>query len=410
MRVASIALLLCTSAVASGLQLSDADAEQAPLSHHSSTPVPPFRARLLGLHRNLVSIESITGRENSAASFLVDYLTSRGWEAYLDFVPPMPNTPPRRERFNVVAWRSDGDPSPMLPPKVPPRVLLTSHIDVVPPYIPYGIDAAGKSAGAGVATRGAAHEAGVAGSIGGLLEFDLAGIDANTTIRGRGSVDAKASVAAQIVAAEELLATKEIAESDVMLVYVVGEETTGDGMRHFSAALTRASRDGSNAPALRFDAAIFGEPTQNKLACGHKGHLACAVEAKGMAGHSGYPWLGKSANAVLVEALEKMLKTDLGSDEKWGNTTVNVGTLQGGVAANVIAEEAKALVALRVAIGPERDGGDIVKGRVEALLKEVDAEALSMKCDNGYGVVKCDCDVEGEEPLVLQFQLDQMKV
>ncbi len=139
---------------------------------------------------------------------------------------------PEKPRFNVVAW-------PGVSHQPSPRLLVTSHIDVVPPYIPYAIDAA-----PGEAT-------------------------ADTLIHGRGSVDAKASVAAQITALEELRRRGEVAPADVMLLYVVGEEASGDGMRTFSQSLARLE------PPARFDAVIFGEPTENKLACGHKGNLAC---------------------------------------------------------------------------------------------------------------------------------------
>jgi acetylornithine deacetylase len=63
---------------------------------------------------------------------------------------------------------------------------VTSHIDVVPPYIPYSVQ--------------------------------------GTTIYGRGSNDAKGSVATQIQAVEELRQSGKIGDGDVGLLYVVGEE------------------------------------------------------------------------------------------------------------------------------------------------------------------------------------------
>lgn len=364
--------------------------DTSPALGTATASAPAFRASLLSLHERLVSISSVSGTEDAVGSFLVDHLTANGWAAYLDFVPPAHNTPPHQYRFNVVAWRNPeatGQP-PRFPPRHRPRVVLSSHIDVVPPYIPYSIDE-------GTVT-------------------------ANTTIRGRGSVDAKAAVAAQIVAAEELLASEEsgVKETDLMLVFVVSEETAGDGMRHFSSLL--ASQTDSS---LAFDAVIFGEPTTNRLACGHKGFVACTVTAYGKAGHSGYPWLGKSATGLLVEGLAAVLATDLGSSEKWGNSTVNVGTLAGGVAANVIAEKAEALMAIRVAIGPERrpggrratavdedeedqrSGADKVVDRLKKVLASVDNE-IEVSCNNGYGVVECDCDVDGFETIVVNYGTD----
>jgi acetylornithine deacetylase len=73
-------------------------------------------------------------------------------------------------------------------------------------------------------------------------------------ISGRGSVDAKASVAAQIIATKKLLAEKKLRPDDVALLYVVGEEVHGDGMR------------AANALELTPKTIIFGEPTEGKLA------------------------------------------------------------------------------------------------------------------------------------------------
>ncbi len=306
-------------------------------SPSAASKAPAYRHDLLSLHKSLVEIPSVSGTENRVGSFLIEYLTERDYVAQLQFLPPAPNTPDGAERFNVLAW-----PGPTRNPK--PRVLVTSHIDVVPPYIPYGIDNDGKH------------------------------VSADTRISGRGSVDAKASVAAQIIAVQELLAAEEIPREDVMLLFVVGEETTGDGMKYFS------SKMGELDPPPAFRSVIFGEPTENKLACGHEGIAICTVSAQGKAAHSGYPWLGKSATEVLMRALVKVLDTDLGTSERFGNTTANVGTINGGVAMNVVAKNATAALSVRIAAGNQTTGMEVIKTRVEKILKEVDEEALSLEC------------------------------
>ncbi len=285
--IALISSLLCS--LSSGLTVEQHPIGGPPSAANSIDPgsppssdSPSYRDALLALHKSLVEIPSISGTENEVASFLLEYLTARNYVAQLQFLPPATNTPHGAERFNVLAW-----PGPTRNPK--PRILVTSHIDVVPPYIPYDIDADGDH------------------------------IDADTRISGRGSVDAKGSVAAQIIATEELLTTQEIPRGDVMLLFVVGEETTGDGMRYFSSTLDELS------PPPRFDAVIFGEPTENKLACGHKGIAICKVYAQGKAAHSGYPWLGKSATEVLMRALVKVLDADLGTTKRFGTAPAKVG-------------------------------------------------------------------------------------
>jgi hypothetical protein len=86
----------------------------------------------------------------------------------------------------------------------------------------------------------------------------------------------------------------------------------------------------------------------------------------------------------------------LGSSERFGNTTVNVGTLDGGVAANVIAQEAEAQVAVRIAVGRKETGLRIVAKKMEEVVGKVDKEGLRLEKVMGYGPVECQCDVDGE--------------
>ena len=159
-------------------------------------------------------------------------------------------------------------------------------------------------------------------------------------------------------------------------------------MRHFSDVTATLP----NKPQV----AIFGEPTNGTLACGHKGILACDVNAAGRSGHSGYPASGKSATEVLLRGLVQALDTDLGSSDLYGKSTINIGTLEGGTVGNVIPDAATAGIVVRVAIEPEREGHEIVKGRLEEVLKSVDDEALTAECSLGYGAVSADCDVPGK--------------
>ncbi|KAM0323718.1 hypothetical protein ACHAQA_008655 [Verticillium albo-atrum] len=363
-RALGIAALLQRAASSSDVQRPLGDSVTAPSSHaptETDADAPAWRDTLLSLHRSLVEISSISGTEADVGQFLLEYLQLKGYSVAKQQVQTRKNTPENKDRFNVLAW--GGNSSTFLS-----RVLVTSHIDVVPPHIPYGIE-----------------------------DGD---ITKDTKIWGRGSVDAKASVVAQIQALENLLKAGEVKEDDVSLLFVVGEEDQGDGMHAFSDSLQRVD------PPRTFDAVIFGEPTENKLACGHKGGVFGNITAKGVAGHSGYPWLGKSANNLMIRALAKVLETDLGSDERFGNTTVNIGRFDGGVAANVIPDYAFVGIAARVAIGPEKEGGNIVKARIQAILDEVDDDAFTFSISHTYGVVEANCEVDGFESDVMNYGTD----
>lgn len=296
---------------------------------------------LLSLHRDLVEIESISGNEHDVGGYLVKYLKAHNFTVQTQRLEPLKSNkqePSHKSaadssRFNVLAYKGSSPKS---------RVLVSSHIDTVPPFWPYEI-----------------HE--------------------NDNIWGRGTVDAKGCVATQIVAVQELISSGDLHDGDVDLLFVVGEEVGGDGMRKV------------NELNLKWETAIFGEPTELKLASGHKGNLGFTIHAKGKAGHSGYPWLGESANSMLIPALAALDKLELPSSEKYGNTTINIGRMEGGVAGNVIAETASAQVQLRLAAGTAQDA----KEAVLETAKKVDDRLTFEFASVGYGPVYIDSDVDG---------------
>ncbi|EAQ83119.1 hypothetical protein CHGG_10937 [Chaetomium globosum CBS 148.51] len=295
-------LLLSTLSVAPSAFSSDT--EQQPLAQYQNSlpdnlqpvpnydDVPSYRNSLLSLHRALVNVPSISGTEGDAALLLEKVLTELNYTVSLQ---PLPSTSTTDQpRYNVLAW-----PGRNARRTLHNRTLITSHIDVVPPYLPYALDGT---------------------PIPPSHPLNFTTLPRNTVISGRGSVDAKASVAAQITAATALLHDNTISPNDIVLLYVVGEETSGDGMKHFSRSLSTnpppSTSPSHPAPRPQFHAAIFGEPTTNLLACGHKGITTALLTATGRAGHSGYPWLGRSATALLIHALEALLAADLGASER----------------------------------------------------------------------------------------------
>jgi acetylornithine deacetylase len=152
-------------------------------------------------------------------------------------------------------------------------------------------------------------------------------------IWGRGSCDAKGIIASMIKAVEALL---EAGERGFGVLFVVGEERNSAGA-YRAASTPRGSRY-----------IINGEPTENKLALGCKGALRYELTATGKMAHSAYPELGDSAIHKLVEALDRILRIPLPSDPLLGQSTLNIGTIHGGRAPNVIADEARAEILVRL--------------------------------------------------------------
>jgi acetylornithine deacetylase len=152
------------------------------------------------------------------------------------------------------------------------------------------------------------------------------------TLHGRGACDAKGIAAAMILAGERLRA-RGVA---VALLFVVGEETTHDGA-HAANARPTTSR-----------ILINGEPTESTLAVGTKGAMRVVVRTAGRAAHSAYPELGRSATRDLVHLLAELDTVAWPSDPVLGETTVNIGSLSGGVADNVLAPWAEARLMFRL--------------------------------------------------------------
>ena len=171
-------------------------------------------------------------------------------------------------------------------------------------------------------------------------------------IWGRGACDTKGIIASMIFAAEALL---EAGDRNFGLLFVVGEERNSAGAYH-AARNPRGSRY-----------IINGEPTENQLALGSKGALRYEVAASGKMAHSAYPELGDSAIHKLLDVLHHIQSIPLPIDELLGPSTLNIGTLSGGRAPNVIADEAKADIMIRLV-------GDSASTK-EALARAVDGRA-----------------------------------
>ena len=114
---------------------------------------------------------------------------------------------------------------------------------------------------------------------------------------------------------------------------------------------------------------INGEPTENRLALGSKGALRYEVVAAGRMAHSAYPELGESAIEKLLDALEKIRRVQLPVDAVLGPSTLNIGTISGGRAPNVIPDEARAEIMIRL-VGDSSSTKEAIlraaEGRAEA--------------------------------------------
>ncbi|CAG8057990.1 unnamed protein product [Penicillium olsonii] len=327
-------------------------------------------SQLLSLHRDLVKIESISGNEHDVGLFVAQFLESQNFTVVKQEVPPVKGQEDTKARYNIYAVPKSSTQ--------PPSILLTSHIDTVPPFIPYSV----------------------------RQPQDATSDPEDLIIAGRGSVDAKGSVAAQIFATLETL--EENPDASLGLLFVVGEEIGGDGMHVFS--------DSKLNQKEAFKTLIFGEPTEAALVSGHKGMLGFQVLAHGSAAHSGYPWLGKSAVSAILPALSRVdilgnipaEEGGLPASPKYGPTTLNIGKIRAGVATNVVPSEAMADVAVRLAEGTPEEARKIIQRAVEDATKDFEAEVVVdfKSHQESYPPQDLDVDVEGFDVATVNYGTD----
>ena len=230
---------------------------------------------VVGLARSLIDIDSTTGSEGPVVRWLADWLRARGFT--------VETQPVEGERVNLYVTLGD------------PVVVLSTHLDCVPPFFPSRED-------------------------GGLLY-------------GRGACDAKGIAAAQVGALEQLRAA---GETRVGLLFVVGEERGSHG----------AHAANQVPPGSRY--LVDGEPTDNRLGAATRGVCRVKLLARGRAAHSSHPEQGESAIEKLVDALVALRTLELPRNPTLGTTTYTVCLIDGGVAPNVVPPHASAEVNFRI--------------------------------------------------------------
>jgi acetylornithine deacetylase len=281
---------------------------------------------LFELTRTLMDIPSVSGEEGEVGRFLASHLEGLGYGVELQEVAP--------GRANVLARTG-----------ARARVVLSTHMDTVPPHIPSREDA--------------------------------------THIHGRGACDAKGIIAAQLTAAARLRAE---GLEELGLLFTVDEEMGSLGAR--AAA--------SHAMGRECEYLINGEPTGNRLAVGSKGSLRLRLLTEGRAAHSAYPERGESAIEKMLDVLADVRACRWPRDEFFGETTCNIGTIKGGTRPNVIPAEAKAELQLRL-VKPS--------GTIKEMLEKVVAGRARVEYMSAAEPVRM-LSVEGFEQEVVRFTTD----
>lgn len=240
-----------------------------------------MKNKILDLTIKLCEIPSITNNELACMEFLFDYLEKNGFLVDKLKVD--------EKRYNIFAYFEK---------KSKYNIILCTHIDTVPPFITPKL--------------------------------------ADDTLFGRGVCDAKGIAACMIFSA---LGAKAQGQTDMALLFTVGEETISDGAKAVNDIL-----------ADRANYIVVGEPTENRFARSQKGALVFEIEALGIEAHSSTPELGRSATHDLILACNDLINYPWPNTKELGETLINIGLIEGGEAKNILAKSAKASGVMRLSM------------------------------------------------------------
>lgn len=190
--------------------------------------------------------------------------------------------------------------------------------------------------------------------INGNVPTRLETVDGVEQLWGRGTVDMKSGVAVQLVLAAELAEPA----VDITWLWYDNEEVASE-----LNGLARLAR--TRPELLQGDFAILGEPSGGVVEGGCNGTMRFDVITRGKRAHSARPWMGENAihkAAPVLAALAAYRAEEIEVEGLVYREALNATLIGGGVAGNVIPDEARVHVNYRFA--PSRSGEE-----AEALMR-----------------------------------------
>lgn len=192
-------------------------------------------------------------------------------------------------------------------------------------------------------------------------------------VYGRGSCDAKASIAAMMAALIEH-AQQRLRPCPIIFVATADEEFT------FAGAWKLIERDWPVA------ASVVGEPTRLASIIAHKGVARLRVLVRGRSAHGATPHLGRSAiydGARVALALEayaaELMKR--APHPLLGQPTINVGRVRGGQAVNVVPDSCEFEIERRLLPGEDVS---VVISECEARVRDRAGEGVEIRFEEPF--------------------------
>ncbi|KKR32554.1 MAG: Acetylornithine deacetylase [Candidatus Gottesmanbacteria bacterium GW2011_GWC2_39_8] len=208
----------------------------------------------LDIMKKIVQIKSLSGEENNLADFIMDFAKKNK----ISF---------EEESGNIILKFIKNNSK---------ALIFNAHMDTVKPgdlslwkYPPFG---------------------------------KKAGVVKSGKLYGLGASDAKASIAAFLELAKEIV--KEQLKSDVFIVFVTKEEVDGSGSENFVKYFKN-----KYSKKYKEVSAILGEPTKlSSIEIGHRGNIFLKITTFGDGGHSSCP--GKIKKHAVKEMMEVITKIE----------------------------------------------------------------------------------------------------
>ena len=279
---------------------------------NAAPPIVPS-SELTSLLQRLVQVDSCNppGREDSAAELLAGVMEQAGLDVTLIRFAP--------GRANVVGrWQGEGNA---------PALVFNGHLDTVP-----------------VNKDQWQHDPHA-----GTIEGDI--------LYGRGTVDMKGGVAALVMACVALARTNVRLAGDVIFAGTAGEEVDCIGAQQL------LTQDLGPIAGL-----VVGEPTSLEVVPAHKGALWLEITTHGKAAHGSMPEQGYNAILAMHRLLGRLLayRHTYRAHPLLGPPTLSVGTIQGGVKTNVVADRCMLQVDMRTVPGQDHE---VLVRDVEAVIE-----------------------------------------
>jgi acetylornithine deacetylase len=269
----------------------------------------------------LVAFDTTSHNSNlEMAGFVADYLDRPG-------VRVVEHRAPEGDKANLLVWVG---PEAGAGADRAPGLTLSGHMDVVP-----------------------------AGEPGWTSDpFTLTERGARLVARGSAAMKGVVALAANLAREADPAALR----APLALALTYDEEVGTLGARHLAESWRGGWAERAGVPPLPA-ATIIGEPTALAVVGLHKGHLKARVTLHGRSAHSGYPHLGVNAVEAAGRVIEALaaLRAEFETERPPGSerfaevpfVPLNVGTVAGGSAINVVPERAVVEVGLRLLPGME---------------------------------------------------------